>query len=81
LLQDGVRGVSGLDGVINSNALAGRGYPNIVVTLAPAIELPPALSMGSSCALQPAVSGEAVEFAAKVITLPPKLIALAKRHS
>jgi hypothetical protein len=36
---------------------------------------------GSSRALQPAAGGKAVEFGAKVVTLPPKLIALAKRHS
>jgi hypothetical protein len=40
-----------------------------------------AIEPGSSRALQPAVGGEAVEFAAKVVTLPPKLIAFAKRHS
>jgi hypothetical protein len=40
-----------------------------------------AIGPGSSRALQPAAGGEAIEFAAKVVTLPPKLIALAKRHS
>jgi hypothetical protein len=39
------------------------------------------IELGSSGALQPTAGVEAIEFAAKVVTLPPKFIALAKRHS